>query len=271
MAQTYEKGKLYELSIIDLKPDPNQPRKSMDPIALEELAASIKTHGVIQPILFRVAADSPYLIIVAGERRYKASQQAGLLVLPGICVDGNPSEIALVENLLRQDLTAVEEAEGLQSLMNEQKYTQEQLSGVIGKARTTLTEILSLNKLPQEVRDDCRGDRLITRAALITIAKKKQERGMTTAYIACKAKLQKGKTTRTKKDANAYDTVSGLVGKAMKRLSALDTAGWEETDMEAFRADLLGLKEWIDAFLAPPAETPEATTTKKTTKKATLA
>jgi ParB family chromosome partitioning protein len=101
------------------------------------------------------------------------------------------------------------------------------------------------------VRDDCRGDRSITRATLITIAKKKQARAMTTAYTAFKARQQKGKTTRTKKDANAYDTVSGLMDKAMKRLTALDTAGWEDTDMETFRADLLGLKEWIDAFLAP--------------------
>ena len=259
---TYKKGKLYDLPIIDLNQDPNQPRKSMDPQALEELVASIKTHGIIQPILFRVApattqssalSTQNLLFIVAGERRFKAAQLTGLTTIPGICVEGNPSEIALVENLLRQDLTAVEEAEGLQSLMSEQKYTQEQLSGVIGKARTTLSEILSLNKLPQEVRDDCRGDRSITRATLITIAKKKQARAMTTAYLAFKAKQQKGKTTRTKKDANAYDTVSGLVGKAMKRLAALDTAGWEETDMEAFRTDLLGLKEWIDAFLAPPA------------------
>ncbi|MFZ4440944.1 MAG: ParB N-terminal domain-containing protein, partial [Syntrophales bacterium] len=62
-AVTYEKGKLYDISIIDLKPDPTQPRKSMDLVALEELAASIKTHGIIQPILFRITADSPYLII----------------------------------------------------------------------------------------------------------------------------------------------------------------------------------------------------------------
>ncbi|MEI7673353.1 MAG: ParB/RepB/Spo0J family partition protein, partial [Deltaproteobacteria bacterium] len=129
----YEKGNLYNISIIDLKPDPNQPRKSMDPQALEELAASIKTHGIIQPILFRVAADSPYLIIVAGERRYKAAQRAALLVLPCMCVEGNPAEIALIENMLRQDLTPVEEAEGLQALMTEQKYTQEQLGGIIGK------------------------------------------------------------------------------------------------------------------------------------------
>ena len=140
---------------------------------------------------------------------------------------------------------------------------------VAAARKAGLTEILSLNKLPQEVRDDCRGDRSITRATLIAIAKKKQARAMTTAYTAFKAKQQKGKTTRTKKDANAYDTVSGLVGKAMKRLSALDTADWADTDMETFRAALLGLKEWIDAFLAPPAETPAATKTKKTTQKAT--
>ena len=135
---TYKKGKLYELPIVDLKPDPNQPRKFMDSQALEELVASIKTHGIIQPILFRVDADNSTLVIVAGERRYKAAQLAGLTTLPGICVEGNPSEIALVENMLRQDLTPIEEAEGLQALMTEQKYTQEQLGGIIGKAQNTL-------------------------------------------------------------------------------------------------------------------------------------
>ena len=272
----YEKGKLYQLDLAQLQSDPSQPRKYMDPLALEEMTASVAKHGVLEPILFRVeigghdpispeigivSPDSVQagivsqdsLFLVAGERRVEAAKKAGLTTIPAIFVEGNHAEIALVENLLRQDLTAVEEAEGLQSLMIEQKYTQEQLSGVIGKARTTLTEILSLNKLPQEVRDDCRGDRSITRATLIAIAKKKQARAMTTAYLAFKARQQKGKTTRTKKDANAYDTVSGLVGNAMKRFSALDTAGWEDTNMETFRADLLGLKEWIDTFLAPPA------------------
>ena len=110
---TYQKSNLYSLSIIDLKPDPNQPRKSMDQQALDELVESIKRNGIIQPVLFRVAADSPYLIIVAGERRYKAAQQAGLLIIPGICVEGNAAEIALIENVQRQDLTCIEEAEAL--------------------------------------------------------------------------------------------------------------------------------------------------------------
>jgi ParB family chromosome partitioning protein len=246
---TFEKGKLYELPIIDLKPDPNQPRKSMDSQALEELVASIKTHGIIQPILFRVVPESPYQIIVGGERRYKAAQIAGLTTLPGICVEGNPSEIALVENMLRQDLTPVEEAEGLQALMMEQKYTQEQLGGIIGKAQNTLSEILSLNKLPQDVRDDCRGDRTISKSALITIAKKKQARGMTTAYIAYKAKQQKGKTTRHKKDPNEPQAVFDMMDKAMTKIRTLDTSAWTDDNKTNFQTSLAGLKTEIDNYL----------------------
>jgi ParB family chromosome partitioning protein len=261
MQQTYEKGQLYQLSIIDLKTDPNQPRKSMDSQALEELAASIQTHGIIQPILFRVVADSPYLIIVAGERRYKAAQQTGLLVLPGICVEGNPSEIALVENMLRQDLTPVEEAEGLQALMTEQKYTQEQLGGIIGKAQNTLSEILSLNKLPQEVRDDCRGDRTISRSGLIAIARKKQARGMTTAYNAYKAKQQKGKATRQKKDPNEPQAVFDMMDKAMTKIRSIDTSAWADDDKTNFQTSLTSLKTEIDNYLSAPP--PAAPTSKK--------
>jgi len=96
-----------------------------------------------------------------------------------------------VENLLRQDLTAVEEAEALQRLMIDQSYTQEQLGVIVGKARTTVGDILTLNKLPQEIRDECRGDRQISRSTLIDIARKKQVRGMMTAYNSYKAKQQK--------------------------------------------------------------------------------
>ncbi|MCX6983619.1 MAG: ParB/RepB/Spo0J family partition protein, partial [Lentisphaerae bacterium] len=172
-ATTYEKGNLYQIPITDFKPDPDQPRKVIDPDALAELTASIAKIGVIQPLLFRVEAGNPYLIIVAGERRYAAAQKAGLFVLPAICVTGDYAEIALIENLQRQDLTAVEEAEALLRLKDEQKYTDEQLAGVIGKARTTLTEMLSLNRLPLAIRNECRGDRKITKSILIEIARKK--------------------------------------------------------------------------------------------------
>ena len=112
----------------------------MDPVALEGLAASVKLQGILPPPLFRVDAESPYLIIVVGERRYRAAQMAGLLTLSCICVEGNAAEIALFENLQRQDITCVEEAEALKRLMDEEEYTQDQLAGVIGKPSATITE-----------------------------------------------------------------------------------------------------------------------------------
>jgi ParB family chromosome partitioning protein len=246
----YKKGKLYDLPIGDLNPDPNQPRKSMDPQALEELTASVKRVGIIQPLLFRVDAESANLNLVAGERRFKAAQLAGLATVPGICVEGNPSEIALVENLLRQDLTSVEEAEALQRLMEEQKYNQEQLAGIIGKARQTINEILLVNRLPQEIRDECRGDRKISRASLIEIARKKQVRGMQTAFNAYKAKQQKGKTTRQKKDPNEPQAFFDMVDKAMTRIQSIDTSAWTDEEKATFQTSLANLKIEINNHLA---------------------
>src|SRR5665647_2350990 len=219
----YEARTLYQVPIGLIREDPDQPRKSFDAQALEEMVASVAKHGIIQPVIFRRGPDGT-AIVVAGERRVAAARQVGLTEIPGIFIDGNAAEIALVENLQRQDLTPIEEAAGLQALMTEQKYTQEQLGGIIGKARNTLSEILSLNKLPQDVRDDCRGDRTISKNALITIAKKKQARSMTTAYIAYKAKLQKGITKRgtdfksVPRNPNEPQAVFDMMDKAMTKI-----------------------------------------------------
>ena len=250
---TYEKGKLYDLPIGDLNPDTNQPRKSMDPQALEDLAASIAQHGVLTPILFRVDAESANLILVAGERRLRAAQLAGLATVPGICVEGNPSEIALVENLLRQDLTSVEEAEALQRLKEEQQYTDEQLSGVIGKARTTISDIMLINRLPAEIRDECRGDHQISKSALIEIARKKQARGMQTAYEKYREKVKKaaeGRTKREKAPETAADVMTWL-SKAVNKLNGIDASTWTEDEKNTFNQILLELQETIQAILNP--------------------
>ena len=250
---TYEKGKLYDLPIGELNPDTNQPRKSMDPQALEDLAASIAQHGVLTPILFRVDAESANLILVAGERRLRAAQLAGLSAVPGICVEGNPSEIALVENLLRQDLTSVEEAEALQRLKEEQQYTDEQLSGVIGKARTTISDIMLINRLPAEIRDECRGDHQISKSALIEIARKKQARGMQTAYEKYREKVKKaaeGRTKREKAPETAADVMTWL-SKAVNKLNGIDASTWTEDEKNTFNQTLLELQETIQAILNP--------------------
>jgi ParB family transcriptional regulator, chromosome partitioning protein len=134
MMMQYEKGNLYQLPIADLRPDPDQPRKVIDAAALDDLQESISKLGILTPILFRVG-EQGWLIIVAGERRYQAAVQLGLLTVPGVCVEGNYAEIALVENIQRQDLTAVEEAEVLQRLMTQESYTQEQMSAIVGNGK----------------------------------------------------------------------------------------------------------------------------------------
>jgi len=247
---TYEKGLLYQINLTDLQPDPNQPRKNIDAVGLEDITASIAKLGVLQPILFRVAADGG-LIIVAGERRATAARAAGLAVIPAVYIGAaNYAEVALVENLLRQDLTAVEEAEALQRLMTEQNYTQEQMGVIVGKARTTVGDILALNKLPIEIRDECRGDRTITRMTLLDIARKKQTRGMTTAYNSYKTKLQKGKTVRQKKDPNDPAALLDVIEKLSAKIRILDNSAWSVDDALLLRSSLLQHKEVIEAYLA---------------------
>lgn len=253
----FERGKLYELPLGDLLADPRQPRKVMDAQALEELAASIAAMGVVQPIIFRDDGQGNKMV-VAGERRVMAARKAGLATIPAIFIDGNHAEIAVVENLLRQDLTPIEEAEGLQALMDEQSYSQEQLAAIIGKSRQTINEILIMNNLPLEVRDDCRGDRVITKHILVGIARRKQTRAMVTAYNTYKAKQQKTKSPRLKTAPNAAEPLIALIDRTKTRLDAVDMANWSNDNKIEFHTILSELRERIETFQAETA-TPSPT------------
>ncbi|WP_051328263.1 ParB/RepB/Spo0J family partition protein [Desulfatirhabdium butyrativorans] len=257
----YEKGQLYQIPLADLQADPNQPRKYMDPQALDDLADSIRTHGVLTPILFRVdpppegaSPDTPAaFFIVAGERRFEAAKKAGLTEIPAILVDGKTREIALVENLLRQDLTPVEEAEALNRLLTEESYTQEQLGVIIGKARTTINEILSLNRLPQQIRDECRSNPAVSRTTLISIARKKQTRGMLTAWKKFKEKMAKEdrgqKGQRKSRPAATPSDFKDWVEKANEKLGGIDPSSWSDAEKADFSAALTELKKTILALL----------------------
>jgi ParB family chromosome partitioning protein len=181
MAETYEKGKLYQLPLSELFADPEQPRKFFDEQALTELQASIAVHGVLQPILVRAGADGNF-IIVSGERRFQAAKNAGLETIPAIITDGEPAEIAIIENLLRENLTAIEEAEAIERLRGVHDYGFSELATALGKAESTLSEILSLNRLPAEVKDDCRNDPKAARGILTVIARQKTPEKMVTLY-----------------------------------------------------------------------------------------
>lgn len=143
------------LPIVDLKPGKYQPRTHFNEDAIADLASSIKQHGILQPILVRPLSKGQGYEIIAGERRWRAAQKAQLHDVPVIIQDLSDDvalEIALIENLQREDLTPIEEAEGYKRLIEEFEYTQEQLSKKLGKSRSQVTNTLRLLKLPAKVK-----------------------------------------------------------------------------------------------------------------------
>jgi ParB family transcriptional regulator, chromosome partitioning protein len=143
------------ISVEEIHPSTGQPRTIFDGARLDELAASIKTQGIIQPLIVRLRAGGGYELI-AGERRWRAAQRAGLHEVPAVVGEVAPTqafEMALVENLQREDLNPLEEAAGYERLVSEFGYTQEQLSERVGKDRSTVANALRLLRLPASVRD----------------------------------------------------------------------------------------------------------------------
>ncbi len=154
------------IGISDIKPNAKQPRKAFDEEALQELADSIREYGVIQPVLVRPAAKGYEL--VAGERRWRAARKAGLKTIPVIVRELDERQnafYALIENMQREDLNAIEEADGMQSLMDEYGLTQEQAAKAVGKSRSYVANALRLRKLPEAVRAMISGGQLSAGAA----------------------------------------------------------------------------------------------------------
>ena len=152
--QTQEAGSIY-LPISQVEPGLNQPRKNFDDEALEDLADSIREHGIIQPLTVR-RLSSGYYQIIAGERRWRAAKKAGLREVPAVIIDADDRkvmEIGLIENLQREDLNPMEEAEGYQVLLTDFGMTQEEVARRMGKSRPAITNALRLTALPPEVRE----------------------------------------------------------------------------------------------------------------------
>ena len=150
------------LPLSEIIPNKDQPRKTFDETSLAELAESIKQHGVLQPLLVRPLPGGGYQL-VAGERRWRASRMAGVREVPVVVkelTDTETMEIAIIENLQREDLNPIEEAEGLQALVDKCGLTQEEVAASVGKSRPAIANSLRLLRLPQEVRDMTRDGRI---------------------------------------------------------------------------------------------------------------
>ena len=169
---------IYSIPVNKIKDNPYQPRQIFNESKLGELANSIKKHGVIQPIIVRIKNDN--ILLVAGERRLRATKLAGIEKIPAIVSKSEPMEISLIENLQRENLNPFEEAEALQTMLNKYKYTQERLAETVGKSRPSIVKILSLNKIPDNLRGECSRVN-IPRRTLFEIAQQKDENSMSVA------------------------------------------------------------------------------------------
>jgi ParB family chromosome partitioning protein len=225
---TYSPNQLHQVLLAELQPDPAQPRKYMDPTALEELTASVNQVGIIQPVVCRQDPATGLVYVVAGERRCAAARQAGLTYVPAVFIEGdNYAEIALVENLLRQDLNPIEEAEALKKLMDDHAYMQDQLVTIIGKSKTTISESLSLNRLPQAIRDECRQKPTVPKNVLVVIARKKQERSMLTKFKEYRDKQDKAAAKAdtgapAKRKRSKAETLAERIGAAAGKIDVID-------------------------------------------------
>jgi ParB family chromosome partitioning protein len=223
---------------IDLvDPNPYQPRTHFDPAGLEELAASIKEQGVLQPVIAAPVGERFQLI--AGERRFRASQMAGLSLIPAVVVEASPSEmamIALVENLQRRDLNAVEEAEGFKRLCEEFQLTQEELAKRLGKSQAAVANKMRLLKLPSQVRESISREIITERhaRALLSLAEEKAQ------IAALEEVVRRGLTVR-----ETESLVKEMCEKAAPSVKSGEKAGRRVVrvfkDCRLFRNSLVGL------------------------------
>lgn len=166
-----------------IRPNPDQPRKALGD--LRELTESVREKGVLEPLLVRFISSEGCFYIISGERRYHAARAAGLREVP--CIeksvdDAETLEIALIENIQRKDLTAFEEADGLHRLATQFEYTHEDMAKKIGRARSSVTETLSLRNIPEALRKKCVENGITSKSLLLQIARQPTEKKMSEMF-----------------------------------------------------------------------------------------
>jgi ParB family chromosome partitioning protein len=232
------RGGVAEIEIARIKPNPNQPRVHFDEAAIDELAESIAQRGVLQPILLRPDGDG--FQIIAGERRWRAAQRARLHTIPAIVREideATTAELALIENIQRQDLNAIEEAEGYKQLIERHGHTQDQVGRIVHKSRSHVANLLRLLDLPEFVRLSLsRGD--ISMGHARAVATSEDPETLTREIVA------KGLSVRQAEERARREKVRPGAGIDIARASARNAASIDPdlAALERQLGDMLGLR-----------------------------
>ena len=233
------RGGVREIDIARIHPNPDQPRVQFDEVTLDELAQSIRERGVLQPILLRPHEDG--FQIIAGERRWRAAQRAQLHTMPAIVRDIDESttaEIALIENIQRQDLNPLEEAEGYRQLIHRHGHTQDGVSRIVHKSRSHVTNLLRLLNLPSFVRESlARGDISMGHARAVLTAHDPE--ALTRDIVARDLSVRQAEEWVRREKAQAGEGID------IARASARNAAKTANADLDALErqlGDILGVK-----------------------------
>ena len=210
-----------------VRPNSQQPRRYFDGAALAELAASIKARGLLQPIV--VKRDGNGYLLMAGERRWRAAQLAGLETVPALVRDDDPLEIAMIENLQREDLTPLEEAEGLGRLVEQFGYTHEVLAGLLGKSRPYVSNTLALLRLPDDIKAEYHAAPEVSREVLISIARAESPERQATLWRLAHLRKTSVRTFRAEAEgaspnADSIRDVARLIRRLGRKLRTIDLA-----------------------------------------------
>ena len=243
-----------EIELELLSPNPHQPRRIFDEDSIRQLADSIEENGLLSPInvIENPDVDRGYFL-VAGERRARAHRLLGRQKIAAIRVEGDPAALALIENLQREDLHPMDSAQAIQKLMEQHGHTHENVSRVLGKSRIYITEILSLNSLPEQIRDECRTSD-ISKSVLIELARVKDQPTKLSLWEKAKTgkfrvkdlrESKKKDIDRTKKTVEEQAVVSAIILlRSLKKVSASDL-----TANEAQKHKLIDLQKQINSVI----------------------
>lgn len=250
---------LAALAVSAVRPNPKQPRRHFDPEALAQLAESIRSRGLLQPIV--VTRDGDGYLLMAGERRWRAAGLAGLDTIPALIRDDDPLEIAMIENLQRQDLSPLEEAEGLGQLIERFGYTHEALAEMMGKSRPYVSNTLALRRLPEDIKAQCYAEPGVSREILIHIARAESSERQSVLWRL--ARLRKLSVEKFRAEASgvssATDVISDLarlvrrLGRKLRKLDTSATTGEERRHLERVLLRARGrLERTLKALQAQP-------------------
>ena len=235
-----------------ISPNPQQPRRHIDPDALAELTESVRARGILQPII--VKRDGDRYMIMAGERRYRAACGAGLPTMPAIVRDDDPNEIALIENLQREDLTALEEAEGLGAMVARYGYTHQALAQLLHKSRPYVSNMLVLTRLPAEIKAELYRYPHTSREILMAVARQGNDAAMLRLWRRVKlANLSVHRFRESQRPQGGMVVAAELMAAARRlnrKLRVFDSSTLQDPDRKRLTRVLRRTRKRVESALA---------------------